>query len=526
VSPAPAGALLARNSVWNLLGYGLPMLVALSVIPVLTRELGPARFGILALAGVVVGLVAEVGFWRAVAKYGAEAVAGADGARLERVVRAGVAAQLALGLGGGLVLWLAADWLVLGVVSDPAHVAEAAGVARVLALMLPLVTVGVGFRAALESAQRFGLVNLVRVPVNVGTFLLPLVGLLLGWGLVGILWLLLASRAVAMVLFWALSRGLVAELKRPAAGRPAAGRRAAGRPAPEPEAWAGTARILAYGGWTIASSAVSVVLGYLDRFLLAGLVSAAAIGYYTPPLELTTRLLLIPAAAVATLLPAFSALVVSASAEARTRRFSQAVKIVALAIGPILVALAAFAPEVLTVWVGADFAAAGAMPLRILALGVFSNALAHILVSLLQGVGRPDLVARAHGLELVIYVPLVWWLIAGWGIVGAAVAWTIRASFDLALMGGLALWSGQLTGPILVRERVPGTVIRLLLLGALTAGAALLPVAFPWRAVAAMAILGAGWWMTWRHALSAAERSAVLRTVRLAPGVASDMESG
>jgi O-antigen/teichoic acid export membrane protein len=240
MAAAPAGGLLARNSIWNLLGYGLPMLVALSVIPFLTRELGPARFGLLALAGVVVGLVAEVGFWRAVAKYGAEAVAEGDGRRLRQVVYATAVAQLALGLGGGLALWLSADWLALRVVTDPGHLAEAAGVARVLALMIPLVTVGAAFRAALESAQRFGLVNLVRVPVNAGTFLLPLVGLLAGWDLVGILWLLLASRALALALFWGLARRVVTALPRPAAPGPGpgAGRRAgrwAGR-------WAGAGR--------------------------------------------------------------------------------------------------------------------------------------------------------------------------------------------------------------------------------------------------------------------------------------------
>jgi O-antigen/teichoic acid export membrane protein len=514
MATAPAGPVLARNSVWNLLGYGLPMLVALSVIPFLTRELGPSRFGVLALAGVLVGLVAEIGFWRAVAKYGAEAVAEGDAKQLDGVIRTTAVAQLVLGLAGGIALWLSVDWLATRVVSDAAHGAEAAGVGRVLAFMLPLVTVGAAFRAALESAQRFGLVNLVRVPVNVGTFLLPLVGLLAGWGLVGILWLLLASRALAMLLFWALARRLVAELT------------ARGRPRQEPRDPAGTARILAFGGWTVASSVVSVVLGYLDRFLLAGLLSAAAIGYYTPPLELTTRLLLIPAAAVATLLPAFSALTVAASADERTRRFSQAVKVVALAIGPILVMLAAFAPEVLTVWVGAEFAAVGALPLRILALGVFFSALAHIVVSLLQGVGRPDLVTRAQGVELLVYVPLLWWLITGWGVVGAAVAWTLRAALDLALMGGLAIQARQLAGGMLARQRVPGTVARLLVIGVMTAAAAQFPVVLAWRIVAAAGILAGGWWLTWRHGLTADERSAVLRTVRRAPVVASNLGRG
>lgn len=524
---APAGRVLARNSVWNLLGFGLPLLVALAVIPVLTRELGAARFGVLALGGVAVGLVAEVGFWRAAAKYGAEAVAAGDGRWLGRVVRATAGAQLLIGLASSLLLWLLADAVALRMVDGPAHLAETAGVVRVVALTFPLVTVGAAFRAVLESAQRFGLVNLVRVPVNVGTFLLPVVGLLLGWGLVGIFWLLLVSRALALALFGVLARGVVVELVR---GSEARGAEAWGEDRSAPERLgpagrggrAGTARILAYGGWTIASSAASVVLGHLDRFLLAGLVSAAAIGYYTPPLELTTRLLLIPAAAMATLLPAFSALTAAASLDERTRRFSQALKVVALAIGPILWVLAAFAPEILTIWVGAEFAAVGATPLRVLALGVFMSALAHILVSLLQGVGRPDLVARTHGVELLVYVPLLWWLIVGWGVVGAALAWTVRAALDLAMLGALALRSRHLETGVLIRNRVPRTIGQILALGAVLAVAAQLPLELPLRILAAAVVLGAGWWGTWRTALTVTERSAMLRSVRLAPDVASN----
>jgi O-antigen/teichoic acid export membrane protein len=157
---------------------------------------------------------------------------------------------------------------------------------------------------------------------------------------------------------------------------------------------------------------------------------------------------------------------------------------------------------------------------------VFFSALAHIVVSLLQGVGRPDLVTRAQGVELLVYVPLLWWLITGWGVVGAAVAWTLRAALDLALMGGLAFQAKQLAGGMLARQRVPGTVARLLVIGVMTAAAAQFPVVLAWRIVAAAGILAGGWWLTWRHGLTADERSAVLRTVRRAPGVASNLERG
>jgi len=43
------GRLLARNVIWNLIGNGAPMIVAVFCIPILIRGLGTDRFGVLAL---------------------------------------------------------------------------------------------------------------------------------------------------------------------------------------------------------------------------------------------------------------------------------------------------------------------------------------------------------------------------------------------------------------------------------------------------------------------------------------------
>src|SRR5438876_3369213 len=50
-----SGRLLARNTVWNLLGSGAPMLLAVFCIPILIRGLGTDRFGVLTLAWALIG---------------------------------------------------------------------------------------------------------------------------------------------------------------------------------------------------------------------------------------------------------------------------------------------------------------------------------------------------------------------------------------------------------------------------------------------------------------------------------------
>jgi O-antigen/teichoic acid export membrane protein len=50
--------------------------------------------------------------------------------------------------------------------------------------------------------------------------------------------------------------------------------------------------------------------------------------------------------------------------------------------------------------------------------------------------GRPDINARFHLLELVIHLPVAWWLIAHFGVTGAAIAWAFRVTLDTTLLFG------------------------------------------------------------------------------------------
>jgi O-antigen/teichoic acid export membrane protein len=106
---------------------------------------------------------------------------------------------------------------------------------------------------------------------------------------------------------------------------------------------------------------------------------------------------------------------------------------VALLIGPILM-LVLFAPGLLDLWLGAQVAAAAGNATRILAIGLLFNAAAFVPSTYLSALGRPDISAKFHMFEIVIHLPLAWWLVTRYGIVGAASAWTIRVIFDAILL--------------------------------------------------------------------------------------------
>ena len=50
-----SGSLIAKNTIFNLLGYGIPLIIAILIIPFLIKGLGNEKFGILSLSWVIIG---------------------------------------------------------------------------------------------------------------------------------------------------------------------------------------------------------------------------------------------------------------------------------------------------------------------------------------------------------------------------------------------------------------------------------------------------------------------------------------
>jgi O-antigen/teichoic acid export membrane protein len=416
---AVSGLVVARNARWNLVGQVLPPVLALLAIPLLENRIGTAQLGLLSLSLMVLGVARDLGFARAATRFVAEALAESDPRRAAAVVWSTAAVQAVLGLLGGAALAILAGWM--------SHRAEFAPVAPLVrpaflltALGMPLALVMSAFRGGIEGSQRFGLSNVVMAPLGVAGFLLPLAAVWAGWGLLGGVALLVVARLAALLAMIVLARRCIPELFSPA-GRP------------------GDLRsLLHFGGWATVSTVVSPVLSYLDRWLLTFLGGVAAVGYYFPTFELANRLQMIPLSIGGALFPALTALGGAGRHDEAGRMAARSARYIAVALTPPVFFLVMAASPLLRLWMNGDFADAGSIALRILAVGVLVNALAHVPFSVIQGVGRADLTAKLHLAELPLYGALAWVLIARWGISGAAAAWTVRVTVDTAILMVLA----------------------------------------------------------------------------------------
>jgi O-antigen/teichoic acid export membrane protein len=484
--------LLARNTIFNLLGQGLPLLVAALALPLVVQQLGPARFGILALGWMILGYVGELGFGRATTRFVAEALGRGDLDRVATVTWGTLLIQLGIGAIGGIALAMFAARLVEQVLTVPAELhAEAIASFRVLALGIPVLLVASAVRGVLEAAQRFGAVNAVRAPASAALYLLPLAGIAVGLQLPGILGLMLLAR-----LLMAVAYGWIAVRQFPFLLRP----RLFG---------AGLGGLLRFGSWAAVSSVASPVLMYLDRFVLGALLTVAAVGYYTPAFELAVRMGMLPAAIVTTMFPAFSMLAARQDPERLQRLVGQSIRYVLLGLGPFAIVLIAGARDLLQLWLGAEFAAQGALALQILVVGVVINGIAFVPFTLIQAVGRPDVAAKLHVAQLPVHAIMTYFFVSRWGIPGAALAWSVRVTADAALLFWAASRLRSFSLGRLLSGGIPQTAAVLVACGTAATLLAALTGDLWWR----LALLVAGFStvvpLLWRFGLGAADRASI-----------------
>ncbi len=493
-----AGGRVARNALLNLIGLGAPLAVSLVTLPLLIGALGPERFGILAIAWMILTYLGELGFGPTTMRYASAALGAGRPAELGAIAWTTGWLQAVIGCVEGLALAAITPWLVGDVLRIPAVLAgEARACLYLLALAIPLLGFGKSLRGLVEAAQRFDLALAVHLPITAGAYLLAAAAALLRFPLPVVFGIIVAARIATLpAYYFAARRALPGVSLRPAAYR-------------------GALRELgSFAGWVSVSTVVSPLLVYLDRFIVGMLLSMTAVTLYTAPYEIVARLALIPVGIVGALYPAFSQLTGGGRGEQAENLAGRSVTMVVSILAPILVVLLGSAHDGLTAWLGAEYAQHGALALQILAVGVLLNAAAHVPFALLQSIGRPDIPARFHLLELPIHVGATWILVSRFGIPGAAMAWTGRMLLDAALLFTAAARTGVLRGHVLMREGLPAMVAVVMTTGAavLLVQARIDSVVPRVAAVVMLAVVTAA--LLWRGVMKGPERARLAALLR------------
>lgn len=441
------GRFLARNTLWSLIGQATPMVAAAVGIPVLVRSLGTEAFGVLTLTWTVIGYftLLDLGLGRGITRVVAEELgAGRTGELLEHV-GTGLFMLLAFGVAGAVASAAATPWIVHRALQVPdALEPQTVATFYLLAATLPAVLLNAGLGGVLAAYQRFGTLNLVRIPLSILSIAGPIAVLPFSHNLAHVVGTIVAVRYLGVLIYLSICARLLPGLARSVRWRPQRG-----------------VPLLRNGGWIAVINVVMALFASVDRLVVGAWLSVAAVAYYGMPQEIALKMFSFPGPLAIVLFPAFATSYQADPARVRSL-FQRGMKAVYCVLFPVTLALVALGGDLLRVWLGPAFADQGGTALQILAVGAFLTGLSFIPSTLVQAVGQPRKVAVMQMIQIPFYLLILAWGIGTWGIVWAAWAWTARALVDVALLM-------VLTVPLLPSG---GAVVRGMILPALGSAAA------------------------------------------------------
>jgi len=449
--------MLLRNSLWNLSGSAIPMLVALATIPILIDALGVEGFGIVTLVSSIIGYfgVLDVNLQSGSIKYLAEHHAAGDRARFAETFWFGILFYGLLGMLAACAIFFGAGYLV----DRFFEVSPALHDATVLAFQIA----GLGF--ALTQAQNYLLVvpqalqrydrsaqteALFGVLVNLASVAAALAGA----GIVGVVTARVAVSLLNILWLMRLIRGFSLGLA------PCWPRRDVRR------------ALTSFSAYAYLSKIASTLQQHADKVIVGTVGGPVALTFYAVPVTLAGRILGLTYRLSSVIYPRASALAGAGRiAELRpaylgVMRYVTYINLAAL--GMIVLA----GDEFLRRWVGAEFVQQGYPVLVLFTLALLVDSLTNIPSLVNDALGHPRVTGKFALANGVVGVAFVYVGTANWGIVGAATGHLVSST----LMGAaFLLFVHGRTVPIAFAETLRQGFGRSLAVGAVAIGA-LLPL--------------------------------------------------
>lgn len=408
-----------RSVASNYVGEAAAVVTGVVLTPFILRRLGVEHFGLWALATGLVsyGAVLDLGISGAVVKYVAEHGARGELGRARGLVATALRLYTALG-----ILAVALSGVVAAVLPRVVHLSAEH---RQLALWLILLS-GFGLGVAipcgtalsvLRGLQRFDLVNLLAVPGILLTGAGTVVVLLLGGDVLGMVGVGIATTTAMQVPAVWLVRKLAPELR---------------------FGWRGGSIGLARTVFSFSSSVAVVQLAgiltvKLDTAVVGGARGVAAVTPYALAQRLAQLVELVTKQFLKVILPLATEIGARNDRESLRSLFLSGTRLTLAASLPVAIGLAVLSPQILTLWVGADYARYSDLVVILAAHGMIDTMLWPGVMVLMAIERHRPLAWMALGNGIAnLGLSLV--LVRPFGLMGVAVGTVVPASLEAFLL--------------------------------------------------------------------------------------------
>lgn len=418
-----------RNISWNFLGFFLPVVVAMVMIPVVMKHIGLERFGVLTLIIVLIGSLTlfDFGVTRSITHFVTKYKEDGQYIEMLTVIKTGWVIITAAILVISALFYFSRDWISWHFfnVSNQEIRNEVAGSMAVIGLCLPFVIAQTTFVGVMEAFGAFKKISIGKAPFSILMYLIPMGISFYSSSLFLITLSLCLLRTVMAVVFFIMMRSEVNKITRVSLFSVPVTKSIAGE-------------LVKYGGWISISNIMAPVMLYIDRFFVATIVGAGVFAYYTTPYEVVSRVAIVTVSVCGVLFPVLVSKI-HRDVRAANSHFNKAMLgIFLVLIGPTIIG-AFISHWFLSIWINPSFADHAWVIFSLFLFGYLVHGLVQPAFIWIQACGKPWINVACQIVDLVLYVIYLPWMTHHYGIFGAAVAWNIRMALSLVVLHTIRL---------------------------------------------------------------------------------------
>ncbi len=397
-----------KNSFFNVAGWLWLTIISVATVPFIVNKLGYDAYGVLSLVFMVLGYFAfmDLGLGEAVIKYVSHYHALKNYDKMNRILNSILFLFILIGIVGGVGIILFTEFFAIQLFKIPLHLVDDTRFCFFLSSVgfALIMILGVLSRIP-EAVQRFDISNrnnvITGTLVSIGNVALLAIGL----GLKEVVVLNLFSEILGIFLFYRASRQLIPELKFSFRFYLAEFR-----------------EVIGFGLYTICIKFSSLITRTVNQLILGLVIGPAGVAIFTVPFKIITRFNGFVYRIAFVVFPATSELQATSDTEKLHASYIKLSKFVFLLSSILFLPLAAFSLEILHYWMGADFAAKGAVVMFYCCVAFYFISVTMVPSLVALGMGKPALNAIFASITAGINLVLVYPFTKYWGVNGAAAA--------------------------------------------------------------------------------------------------------
>lgn len=403
---------ITKNVIYNFLGQFVLLALGLITTPIIISSLGNTVYGIFAVTVALLGYfsILDLGLGVSVVKYISEYSAKNDRDNLKKVLGTALSTFIILGLFGMLVIFATTGVLVGSLLKIPSEfVPLAISVFYISAVSFLINMILTVFNAVPIALQRMDITNSRNILFGILNSVGIITILYFGGGLFEIvLWSSAVSILASLVFLFIIKRLI--------------------KPVTISLNFDSVIfkQLIKFGGYKFLSNIGGQVVFQLDKIIIGFFHPIALVTFYATPVLLTQKGFTLILNITSAVFPAMSESLAQNNLDRTRHLYFKMAKFITLITLPVMAIFFIFAPQILSLWLGPEFAEKSSLSLRILSLAYFIAALSAPGVVAADAFGKPQISALFAVISATINLVAAFILIPKMGIEGAAYALLIN----------------------------------------------------------------------------------------------------